>query len=81
MNAQEAVDAGRINHEWLPDRIGYEKNAFSPDTLALLTAKGHTLRERTRQGVAEIIVLDAATNVLEGGHDRRQPDGMAAASR
>lgn len=80
MNAQEAVDAGRINHEWLPDRLGYEKNVFSSDTLAILKAKGHTLRERSRQGVAEIIVLDATNDVLEGGQDRRQADGAAAAS-
>ena len=32
MNAQEAVDAGRFHHQWLPDRINYEKFAFSPDT-------------------------------------------------
>ena len=25
MNAQEAVDAGRIHHQWLPDRISYER--------------------------------------------------------
>ncbi|MFQ5790149.1 MAG: gamma-glutamyltransferase, partial [Acidobacteriota bacterium] len=25
MNAQEAVDAGRIHHQWLPDRLNYER--------------------------------------------------------
>jgi gamma-glutamyltranspeptidase/glutathione hydrolase len=77
MNAQEAVDAPRFHHQWLPDRILYERFGFSPDTLALLAARGHTLAEIPAQGVAEAIVLNAAENVLEGGSDRRQPDGGA----
>jgi gamma-glutamyltranspeptidase/glutathione hydrolase len=77
MNVQEAVDAPRFHHQWLPDRILYERFGFSPDTLALLAARGHTLAEIPAQGVAEAIVLNAAENVLEGGSDRRQPDGGA----
>ena len=38
MNAQDAVDAGRFHHQWLPDRITHERFALSPDTLALLAA-------------------------------------------
>jgi gamma-glutamyltranspeptidase/glutathione hydrolase len=79
MNAQEAVDAGRFHHQWLPDRITVERSAFSPDTLALLKTKGHEIRETNAQGVAEVIVVDAANGVLEGGVDRRAPDGSAAA--
>jgi gamma-glutamyltranspeptidase/glutathione hydrolase len=81
MNAQEAVDAGRIHHQWLPDRISHERFAFSPDTLGLLKSRGHQLREISSQGAAEVIVLDAGTDTLEGGFDRREPDGLAAASR
>ncbi len=78
MNAQEAVDAGRIHHQWLPDRIMYERFALSPDTLAALRAKGHDVREARTQGVAEVIVNNAGDGLLEGGVDRRQPDGGAA---
>ena len=78
MNAQEAVDAGRFHHQWLPDRITYERYAFSPDTVKLLSARGHELREGGSQGVAEVIMSDPATGVLEGGVDRRQSDGGAA---
>ena len=77
MNAQEAVDAGRIHHQWLPDRITYEKQAFSPDTLALLKAWGHTLNERSGQGTAEVIVNNVEKGVLEGGNDYRAADGGA----
>jgi gamma-glutamyltranspeptidase / glutathione hydrolase len=78
MNAQEVVDAGRFHHQWLPDRITYERLALSNDTIALLRARGHQLLEGGNQGVAEVIVYDAAHDVLEGGMDRRQPDGGVA---
>jgi len=77
MNAQEAVDAPRVHHQWLPDRLVHEKNGLSPDTLALLAQRGHELRAAERQGVAEVIVYDAGEDVLEGGVDRRAPDGGA----
>ena len=41
MNPQEAVDAPRFHHQWLPDAIGVERG-FSPDTL------GAASRARTR---------------------------------
>ena len=78
MNAQEAVDAGRFHHQWLPDRITYERFSLSPDTLGALRTRGHELREGGNQGAAAVIVYNAADDMLEGGVDRRQPDGGAA---
>ena len=79
MNAQEAADAGRFHHQWLPNRIVYERNALSPDTVALLRGKGHELAESESQGVAEVIIYNATEDLLEGGLDRRQADGGVAA--
>jgi gamma-glutamyltranspeptidase / glutathione hydrolase len=79
MNAQEAVDAPRFHHQWLPDAISYEKFGFSPDTLKELQMKGHTLREEEAQGVAQVIIYDPKDDVLEGGSDRRAADGAAVA--
>jgi gamma-glutamyltranspeptidase/glutathione hydrolase len=78
MNAQEAVDAGRIHHQWLPDRITYERYGFSADTIARLQAMGHTMNEGTNQGVAQVIVYNQKDDMLEGGLDRRAADGGAA---
>ena len=50
MNAQEAVDAGRYHHQWLPDRLSVERFAFSADTIKMLKAKGHTVSEAGGQG-------------------------------
>ncbi len=76
MNAQEAVDAGRMHHQWLPDRLSMERYGFSADTIAKLKAMGHTVTEGGGQGVAEVIVV-GKDGVLEGGIDGRAPDGGA----
>ena len=78
MNAQEAVDAGRFHHQWLPDVIQHERLAISPDAQSLLRAKGHELREGANQGAAEVIVV-TPDDVLEGGVDRRRTGGGAGA--
>jgi gamma-glutamyltranspeptidase/glutathione hydrolase len=77
MNAQEAVDAPRFHHQWLPDRISYEKYALSADTLAELERRGHTLQSGGSQGVAQVIIYNAREDMLEGGSDRRVADGAA----
>jgi gamma-glutamyltranspeptidase / glutathione hydrolase len=78
MNAQEAVDAGRMHHQWLPDRLSMERFGFSADTIAMLKAMGHTVAEAGNQGAAQVIVFNQKDNMLEGGVDRRPPDGGAA---
>jgi gamma-glutamyltranspeptidase/glutathione hydrolase len=76
MNAQEAVDAGRIHHQWLPDRLSIERFGFSADTIAALRAMGHDVVEGGGQGADQVIVVK--DGMLEGGNDRRAPDGGAA---
>jgi len=78
MNAQAAVDAGRIHHQWMPDVIAYERQGFSPDTLKLLESRGHSLREIGKQGSAEVIISREPAEPLEGGVDRRYNDGGIA---
>ncbi len=43
MDIQEAIDAPRIHHQWLPDTVYVENHGLSPDTLKLLTAMGYKL--------------------------------------
>ncbi len=77
MNAQEAVDAPRLHHQWLPDRTDYERFGLSPDTVKILEGMGHTLRAIGGQGVAEVILVDPRDGSLQGGCDRRASDGSA----
>ncbi len=41
MDISDAVGMPRFHHQWLPDRVVYERNGISPDTLAILRARGH----------------------------------------
>jgi gamma-glutamyltranspeptidase / glutathione hydrolase len=77
MNAQEAVDAPRLHHQWLPDRTDYERFGLSVDTVKILEGMGHVLRAIGAQGVAEVIVVDPRDGTLQGGCDRRASDGAA----
>ncbi len=77
MGAQATVDAPRFHHQWLPDKIVYERWGLSPDTVKLLGGMGHVLQETSSQGVAEVVIVNAKENLLEGAADRRAPDGGA----
>jgi gamma-glutamyltranspeptidase/glutathione hydrolase len=77
MNIQDAVDAPRFHHQWLPDRINYEKWGLSPDTLAALREMGHSVREVPTQGVAQGILYNVKEGLLDGAADRRGADSAA----
>ena len=78
MNVQEAIDAPRFHHQWLPDELRYERRGLSPDTVALLEARGHVLAARDSQGAAHAILLDGEADVLEGAADPRRADAAVA---
>jgi gamma-glutamyltranspeptidase/glutathione hydrolase len=77
MNVQEAIDAPRVHHQWLPDLLRYERNGVSPDTLDILRAWGHQVDEQDSWGSVQAVMVREKGRVLEGGSDRRNPDGAA----
>jgi len=77
MNIAEAVDAGRIHHQWLPDVTFMEELQFSPDTRRLYEMMGHPLRTRGRQGSVMSILVDPAKKIMYGASDARAFDGGA----
>jgi gamma-glutamyltranspeptidase/glutathione hydrolase len=77
MDAQSAVGAPRIHHQWYPPEVYYEAYGMSPDTRALLTARGHVLEQHQPLGNAQLIVVDPATTVRYGASD---PRGAGAAA-
>jgi len=68
MNMQEAVDAPRIHHQWMPDTLSIEK-AASPDTIELLRQRGHNVRVVQQQGEVAGIRIDGQW--IEGAADGR----------
>jgi gamma-glutamyltranspeptidase/glutathione hydrolase len=77
MNVQEAVDAPRINHQWLPDVILHEPFGLSSDTAEALRALGHKVEERPAGEWSRAHGIAYKDGMLEGGSDRRKPDGAA----
>ncbi|WP_019081325.1 gamma-glutamyltransferase [Yersinia enterocolitica] len=60
MAPQEAVDAPRIHHQWLPDEVYYEQRGVSADSLNLLKTMGYKMVEQNTWGAAELILVGLA---------------------
>ena len=72
MNIQQAIDAPRIHHQWLPDEIVYEPFGLSADTFRALEGRGHRLTQRPRyMGDAHGIMIEEKTGVRLGASDSR----------
>jgi len=77
MNIQEAVDAPRIHHQWLPDVIRIEEDGVDAATVKQLEAMGHQVDVGGSQGLAHSIMIDPATGDRLGAADPRNPDAGA----
>lgn len=76
-NIAQAIEAGRIHHQWLPDFTSIESNSLSADTLESFQARGHQIRERGSQGAAMGVYYDREQNLFLGASDSRRGDGGA----
>ncbi|TPG43241.1 gamma-glutamyltransferase [Sphingomonas koreensis] len=77
MNMQQAVNAPRFHHQWLPDEVLTEPGYLDPAESAKLTAMGYKLTPIAAIGADEAILVDPKTGVLQGANDRRRPAGAA----
>jgi gamma-glutamyltranspeptidase / glutathione hydrolase len=83
MNIQEAVNAPRFHHQWMPDVLNVEQ-WFSPDTVQALQKMGYNVQIGLRYGEysspywsdAECIAIDPQTGERLGASDGRN-DGKA----
>jgi gamma-glutamyltranspeptidase/glutathione hydrolase len=85
LTIQQAADAPRFHHQYLPDRLDLEKK-FSPEVAEQLKAMGYTVNQTAiadehnpgTWGDSELIAVDPKTHELLGGHDNRRAYGKAA---
>jgi gamma-glutamyltranspeptidase / glutathione hydrolase len=84
LNIQQAADAPRFHHQYLPDRLDLEKK-FSPEVAGQLAAMGYSVNRLAvadehnpgTWGDSELIAVDPKTHELLGGHDNRRNYGKA----
>nr|WP_294531062.1 gamma-glutamyltransferase [uncultured Rhodopila sp.] len=88
MNAQEAVDAPRLHHQWEPDVLYAERFALSPDTRTRLERMGYRIEEQRPWGAVALIAAGASEPggasagpkaTYGGASDPRRPSGAALA--
>lgn len=72
MNPAEAIVTPRVHHQWLPDELRVEEG-LSPDTLKLLSERGHKISEKAPMG--RIQIIQALDDGFYGYSDPRNPDG------
>ena len=78
LNIQEAVDAPRFHHQYLPDKL-YLEPGFNPQLQAELTRMGYTLDVKDGHwSNGECIAIDPKTGELLAGQDHRSHYGKAA---
>ena len=75
MTMQEAVDAPRFHHQWLPDEIRMEPNGFEQELKQELKALGYRVNESRSPVIGKVDgILVLPNGQLEGGADHRGDD-------
>ncbi|MGD8785695.1 MAG: gamma-glutamyltransferase [Thioalkalispiraceae bacterium] len=70
--AEQIVAAPRFHHQYLPDEVQYEPEAFTRGEITELGSRGHTLRELNYQyGNMQVVIIDKHKNKVTAASDPR----------
>ncbi|MDQ8003593.1 MAG: gamma-glutamyltransferase [Pedobacter sp.] len=73
MDMQEAVNAKKFHHQWLPDRVDIEPDALKPEVQQKLEAKGYVFYKRNGIGRVDAILV-TKKGTYQTGADPRGDD-------
>jgi len=76
MDMQQAINAKRTHHQWLPDLILYEEQGLDSLVILQLEKLGHTLESRTTIGKMDAVLI-LPDGRMQGGADTRGGDDIA----
>ncbi|TDQ19122.1 gamma-glutamyltranspeptidase/glutathione hydrolase [Algoriphagus boseongensis] len=75
MGMQEAVNAPRFHHQWLPDLVNFEPDSFDSTIISTLKSRGYLINEGNSPVIGKVdAILVLPDGKLEGGADRRGDD-------
>jgi gamma-glutamyltranspeptidase/glutathione hydrolase len=78
MGMQQAVESPRFHHQWLPDLVNFEPNAFDPTLIQTLKSRGYLINEANSPVIGKVdAILVLPNGKLEGGADPRGDDKAA----
>ena len=78
MNIQDAVNFPRFHHQWIPEKVEFEKERFENKTIENLQIKGYDIKSDYIREIGRVdAIMISDTGIISAGADPRGDDAAA----